>query len=165
MMPSTMEELEKIRKECYSIVKKRALASAGANLVPVPGAGVSVDVGMLLELIPRINKKFGLSPEDIELMDAEVKIIILNIIKQMGTNLIGQAITKDVVIQVLKVIGKRMAVKEVTKYVPVAGQAATALISYFAMKYVGDSHVDECYQVVKQLVESKCEAAATIKAE
>lgn len=34
MIPATLEQLEQVRKECRTMVRKRATASAGTTLVP-----------------------------------------------------------------------------------------------------------------------------------
>ena len=51
--------LEKIREECLDLVKKRAYFSAGAAVIPVPFLDVVIDVGILSQLIPEINARFG----------------------------------------------------------------------------------------------------------
>lgn len=43
-----------------------------------------------------------------------------------------------------------MAIKQVTKYVPFVGQAVSAGISFGAMKYLGNAHIEECYAVCKR---------------
>jgi hypothetical protein len=37
----------------------------------------------------------------------------------------------------------------VLKYLPVAGQAAAVALSVTAMIYLGNSHIDACYDVAK----------------
>jgi len=54
--------LEQIRAECLELVQKRAYVSAGAAVIPVPFLDVVVDVGILSQLIPEINARFGLAP-------------------------------------------------------------------------------------------------------
>lgn len=157
MLPKSIEELDKIRDECKSMVTKRATASGAAAAVPVLGADVAADLGLLLELIPAINKKFGLTDEQIESLDMNTKAIIYSITKKVGTELVGRAITKKLVAAVLKKIGVRVAAKSVVKYVPIIGQVAAAGISFAAMKMVGNSHVDDCYVVVKKYLESNKE--------
>jgi hypothetical protein len=53
----------------------------------------------------------------------------------------------------LKKIGVRVAAKQVTKFIPFVGQAVSAGISFGAMKYLGNSHIDECYAVCKQVID------------
>lgn len=54
--------------------------------------------------------------------------------------------------QVLKRVGIRLATKSVAKFIPILGQALAASISFGAMKMVGNSHVDDCYEVAKKAI-------------
>ena len=63
--------------------------------------------------------------------------------------------TQTYVERLKKNIATRMVTKQVVKYFPVLGQIASAVISFAAMKYVGNSHVNECYQIVHQILEAK----------
>ena len=67
--------LEQIREECLDLVKKRAYFSAGAAVIPVPFLDVVIDVGILSQLIPEINARFGLTPEQVSVYDPETKQI------------------------------------------------------------------------------------------
>ena len=80
MLPTSAKELEKIRASCKAMVRRRAATSGGMALVPIPGVDIAGDVGMLLQLIPAINQKFGLSPEQIEELDPRHKVLILSLI-------------------------------------------------------------------------------------
>ena len=62
MLPKSITELEKIRASCKTMVRRRAATSGGMSLIPIPGVDIAGDVGMLLQLIPAINRKFGLTP-------------------------------------------------------------------------------------------------------
>lgn len=154
MLANTISELDQIREECRSMVTKRASASAVAAIVPVPGADIGADVAIMLELLPTINRKFGLTPEQIDQLDAETKKIILVLITSVGSELVGKTITKKLVTNLLKKMGARIATKQVTKYIPFIGQAVSASISFGAMKYLGNSHIDECYSIAKRYIEN-----------
>ena len=52
-----LQELETLRQECRALVRKRALVSAGAAMVPVPFMDVMVDAGILMQLIPEISRR------------------------------------------------------------------------------------------------------------
>lgn len=155
MIPATMAELERIKEECKSMVNKRATASAAAAVVPVPGLDIGADVTIMMELLPAINRKFGLSPEQIDQLDATSKAQLLVIITSLGSKLVGKIITKEVVTIMLKKVGTRVAVKSVTKFIPFVGQAVSAGISFGAMKYLGNSHIDECYEVCKRVIQKE----------
>lgn len=149
MLPKSITALEKIRASCKTMVKRRAATSGGMSLVPIPGVDIAGDVGMLLQLIPAINQKFGLTPEQIEELDTRHQVLIYAMLKKVGSDLVGRAITKRLVVAALKKVGGRMAAKQVLKYIPFAGQAAAVALSVAAMMYLGNSHVDACFEVAK----------------
>lgn len=155
MLITSLTELNRVREECKSMVTKRAAASSLAAIVPIPGTGIVADIGMLMELLPEINKKFGLSEEQIEQLDEPNKIFIAQIIKNAGSLFVGKVLTKELIMQVLKGMAKRIAVKEIVKYIPFLGQAAAAAISFAVMKYVGNSHIEECCAIVKSVLEKQ----------
>jgi uncharacterized protein (DUF697 family) len=155
MIPSTIAELNQIREECKSMVTKRASTSAAAAVVPLPGVDVAADIAIMLELLPSINRKFGLAPEQIDHLDSAIKAKTLVIISSIGSQLVGKVITKELVVQLLKKIGVKVTVKQVAKFVPFIGQAVSAGISFGAMKHLGNSHIDECYIVCKRIIDMR----------
>jgi uncharacterized protein (DUF697 family) len=152
MPPRTLEELNALRDECKSMVTKRAGLSAGAAVIPIPGIDIGADVSLLVEMIPAINRKFGLTPEQIDGLDPQIKKIMLVAISSMGSELIGKLVTQKLVMQLLKRVGIRMATKSVARFIPILGQALAASISFGAMRMVGNSHVDDCYEVAKKFM-------------
>ena len=149
MLPKDNKHLEKARKECRSMVLKRAATSAGASVIPLPGLDIAADVGLLMKLLPAINRKFGLTPEQIEKLDPERKLVVYALISRGGKSLAGRMITKKLVLIALKRVGVQMTVKQAAKYLPFAGQVASAFLGFGAMMYLGTSHIDECYQIAK----------------
>ena len=76
--------LEQIRAECLELVQKRAYVSAGVAVIPVPFLDVVVDVGILSQLIPEINARFGLAPDQISVFDLETKQIHWQELRKRG---------------------------------------------------------------------------------
>lgn len=66
--------------------------------------------------------------------------------------MIGRMVTKQLIIQVLKRVGIRVATKSIVKFVPILGQVLAASISFGAMKLIGNAHVDDCYEVAKKVI-------------
>ena len=152
MLPQSIAELEKIRASCKAMVKRRAATSGGMSLIPIPGVDIAGDVGMLLQLIPSINRKFGLTPEQIDELDTRHQVLIYAMLKKVGSDLVGRAVTKRLVVAALKKVGGRMAAKQVLKYIPFAGQAAALALSVAAMMYLGNSHIDACFEVAREAI-------------
>lgn len=142
MLVTSIDQLNQIREECKSMVTKRAAASSFAAIVPIPGTNIVADIGMLMQLLPEINKKFGLSKEEIEQLDENSKIIIAQFMKEAGSLFVGKVITKELVLQALQGMAKKIAIQQIVKYIPILGQAAAAAISFAVMKYVGNSHIE-----------------------
>ena len=152
-LPNNISELDRIKAECKSMVTKRASAAGLAAAVPVPGIDITADIGIMFELLPAINRKFGLSYDQIDQLDSETKRVLLVIITSAGSELVEKVITKQVIAKLLKKIGSKIAVKQVAKYVPFIGTVVSADISFGAMKYLGNSHIDDCYNVDKRYIE------------
>lgn len=151
----SVAELNDVRNICKSMVNKRATVSAVSAVVPIPGVDIGTDIAIMLELLPAVNRKFGLSPEQIDNLDGDMKGQILVIISSMGSRLVGQVITKEIITILLKKVGMRVSVKQVAKYVPFVGQALSAGVSFGAMKYLGNSHIEECFEVCKRVIDSE----------
>ncbi|NYT65093.1 hypothetical protein H0A58_03820 [Alcaligenaceae bacterium] len=152
-LAKNQQELDKIRAQCQSLVTRRSLMSAGAAVVPIPGVDLGTDVAILMKLIPTINEKFGLSPEQIEQLSPDVKKMVVVGGASMSLGLIGKTLTTQRVIGMLQRFGtKRLATKALSKYIPFAGSAVAAGISYYILRKVGRSHIDECYAIALKAI-------------
>jgi len=153
MLPKDLQELNAIRTDCLAMVRKRALFSAAVSATPAFGVDVASDVGILLKLIPAINRRFGLAPDQVAGYSPAVKRIIFQVIKRAGLAMIGAEITRTVLIQVLKKVAGRSIARQVLKFVPVLGWSVNAAIGFCAMKYIGYSHVKDCYAVCMKIID------------
>jgi len=155
MLPKDVKHLEKARKECRTMVLQRAATSAGASVIPLPGLDIAADVGLLMKLLPEINRKFGLTPEQIEKLEPERKLVIYALISRGGKSLVGRTITKKLVLMILKRVGVQMTAKQTAKFLPIAGQLAAAFLGFGAMMYIGTAHVDDCYRIAKAALDAE----------
>jgi hypothetical protein len=153
MLPKTKRDLDRIKKECYSLATKRAAAAAGAAAIPLPGVDIAADIGLLLEAMPEIMRKFGLRKEDIDSYDEQRKVMIYSILKKLGIETIGVLITEELIKKILFKMAGRVAVKSVTKYIPFIGTAIAASASFTAMKYLLDDLTDDCFEVSLELID------------
>lgn len=144
-------DLQAIAARCRRLVTKRALFAAGVSVVPVPGIDWVTDVGVLLELIPNINRAFGLSPEQIERLAPDRRVVVYKAISAGGSLLAGRLVTRDLVLRALRAVGVRLTTQQAAKYVPLAGQAVSAVLTFTALKYVCEQHIRQCLDVSRQL--------------
>jgi hypothetical protein len=152
-LPRTRAELEAAAARARAMVTRRALVSAGAVLVPVPipGLDIAADVALLTQLIPAINREFGLTPEQIEGFDPATKVLVYKAIVAFGGAMVGRLITRELVLQALVKVGMRVTTKTAARLVPVAGQAVSAGLSYGAMRFVGHAHIRDCRRVIEAI--------------
>ena len=68
-------------------------------------------------------------------------------VEGVGSVLIGKFISKELVLRAAKTIGLRLTTAQAAKYVPLAGQAVSALVGYSAVRYLGELHLKDCVQV------------------
>ena len=90
--------IDAIRAECLELVKKRSYFSAGAAVIPVPFLDVVIDVGILSQLIPEINTRFGLAPEQISVYDPKTKEIHWKELRKRGIEFSGFVVARTAVI-------------------------------------------------------------------
>jgi uncharacterized protein (DUF697 family) len=151
VLPAEGQDLQAVAQHCRQMVRKRALVAAGVAMVPLPGLDWLTDVGLLVELLPRINAAFGLSPQQIERLAPDRRVVVYKAISAGGGMLIGKIVTRDLVIMLLKLVGVRLTTQQAAKFVPLAGQAVSAALTYGALKYVCEQHIQQCLAVSKQL--------------
>lgn len=144
--PALLGAVQRARK----MLHRRALAGAAASALPVPGVDWLVDAALLSRLIPAINAEFGLTPEQLDRLPRRKREQVEKAVGVVGSMVIGKFITRDLVIKAAAAVGKRLTLKQATRYVPIAGQALSALIGYSAIRYLGEEHIRDCVQVCKQ---------------
>jgi uncharacterized protein (DUF697 family) len=143
--PDLLAAVQRARK----MLNRRALASAAASAVPLPGIDWLVDAALLSKLIPAISAEFGLTPAQLDRLPKRKREQVEKAVAVVGSMVIGKFITRDLVIRAAAAVGRRLTVKQATKYLPLAGQAISALIGYTAIRYLGEQHIIDCIQVCK----------------
>ena len=149
-----------IAERCRKRVHQRALLAAGVAMVPVPGIDWVTDVGLLVRLLPEISSAFGLSPAQVERLAPDRRVVVYKAISAGGSMLLGRMVTKELVMLLLKTVGLRLSTQQAAKYLPVAGQAVSAVLTYSALKFVCEQHIKQCEAVARQLLLPAPAAAA-----
>jgi uncharacterized protein (DUF697 family) len=151
VVPSGAADIERVARRCRRLVTQRALLAAGVAVVPVPGVDWLTDIGVLVKLLPRINAEFGLSPEQIERLAPDHRIAVFKAVSVGGGLVVGRVVTREVVMALLRVVGVRLSAQQAAKYVPVAGQAVSAVLTFSALKLVCEQHIRQCMEVARRL--------------
>ncbi len=143
--PALMERVQ----VCRRLLNQRALVGAAASAVPLPGVDFAVDAALLANLLPEINARFGLTPDQLERLPAHERQKVQKAVSVVGSMVIGRLVTRDLVLRLARTIGLRMSAKQAARYVPMAGQAVAAVMGYAALRYLGEEHIKDCVRVVQ----------------
>jgi uncharacterized protein (DUF697 family) len=144
-------DLQAVARRCRKKVTRRALFAAGVAMVPVPGIDWLTDIGVLVRLLPQISAEFGLTPEQIERLAPDRRIVVYKAISAGGGLLVGRVVTQDLVLRLIRLVGVRLTTQQAAKYVPLAGQAVSAALTFTALKFVCEQHIQQCLAVAHQL--------------
>ena len=151
IVPGTDAEIYAAARASRRIVNRRSLVAAGVAVLPIPGLDWVTDVAVLMKLIPEINRAFGLTPEQVERLAPDRRIAVYKAISAGGGMLVGRMVTRDLVIRMLKLIGVRLTTQQAAKYVPIAGQALSAMLTYSSLRFICEQHIQQCAAVSRQL--------------
>lgn len=154
-LPGNARAVDEAAAKARRLVTKRALMSAGVVLVPIPGLDFAADIALLTRLIDEINAEFGLTPDAIDRLAPRRRVLVYRAAVSLGGAMVGKLVTRELVLKALGMVGVRITTKQAAKYVPIAGQALAAGISFAAMRYVGLLHIRECIAVSRQVLQAE----------
>lgn len=152
LIPATAPQIEAVVLQCRRMVNQRALLAAGVAAVPIPGLDLATDVAVLMRLIPSINRAFGLTPEQVERLAPDRRLVVYKALTAAGGMLVGRLVTHDLVIKMLKLVGVRLTARQALRFVPIAGQAVSAVLTFSSLKFVCEQHIQQCVSVSRQLL-------------
>jgi uncharacterized protein (DUF697 family) len=145
------DDLEQIRAICLQMIRRRAMLSAAASFVPIPGAGLITDTAVLISLIDDINEKFGLDKQSIKELAPARKALAYQLMTRAGGMLAARFSTSRLPGLILQRAGLRLGVVEAARYAPIVGQAISAAIAYLILTGITRKHVDQCVQLAETL--------------
>ena len=152
LVPDTPQEIDAVVRQCRRLVNQRALMAAGVAVVPIPGLDWATDVAVLMRLIPRINRAFGLTPEQVERLAPDRRLVVYKALSAGGGMLVGRLVTRELVMTMLRLVGVRLTTQQAAKFVPIAGQAVSAALTFTSLKFVCEQHIQQCVAVSRQLM-------------
>lgn len=152
LIPGNPNDIEQLRERCRRMVRRRAAIAAGVGALPIPGVDVMSDLSLFKMLVDDVNRAFGLTPEQVGRLQPKFRLIAYEAAVGMGGMLVGRLVTRELVLQVLKRTGFRMAAKSAARVVPIAGQLASVAIGFTVFRQLGYQHVEACAVVAQELL-------------
>jgi uncharacterized protein (DUF697 family) len=152
VVPGTEAEIDAAVRHCRRLVTRRAAVAAGVAVVPIPGVDWITDVAVLVKVLPEINRAFGLTPEQVERLAPDRRLVVYKAISAGSGMLVGKLVTRELVMKLLRLVGVRLTTQQAAKYVPIAGSAVSALLTFSSLKYVCEQHIQQCVEVSRRLM-------------
>jgi len=152
VVPGTEAEIDAAVRHCRRLVTRRAVVAAGVAVVPIPGVDWITDIAVLVKLLPEINRAFGLTPEQVERLAPDRRLVVYKAISAGSGVLVGKLVTRELVMKMLRLVGVRLTTQQAAKYVPIAGSAVSALLTFSSLKYVCEQHIQQCVEVSRRLM-------------
>lgn len=152
VIPATDDAIARAAQRSRKLVTQRAMLAAGVAMVPLPGLDWLTDIGVLMRVLPEINQQFGLSPEQVERLSPQRRVVVYKALSAAGGMVAGKVVTRELVLKLIKMVGVRLTTQQAAKYLPVAGQAVSAALTFSALKYVCHQHIAQCEAVARQLL-------------
>jgi uncharacterized protein (DUF697 family) len=152
LIPDSPQHIEDTRERCRRLVRRRAVISAGVSAVPIPGVDVLSDLTLFKKLVDDVNHAFGLTPEQIDRLQPNHKLIAYKVAVGVGGVMVGKLVTRELLMQIFKRVGLKYAAKSASRFVPIAGQIASAAIGFTMFRKLGYEHVEACAQVANELI-------------
>jgi len=140
-------------RACHRLVRRQALKAAGVSALPVLGADLFINAHLLVQTVEEINRAYGLSPEQIAALPAAQRSRVDELVREVGSYLIGRAVTQAALVAALRALGLRLGAQQAAKMAPVVGLAASAVLSGWLFKRLCDRHIAHCEEVRAALPE------------
>ena len=115
--PDLWAAVQRARK----LLHRRAVVAAAASVVPIPGLDWAVDAALLSRLVPQINAEFGLSAEQLDLLDPKKREQVQKAVGLVGSVLIGKLVTREVLMRVVVDHADRKALELFAREIAPAG--------------------------------------------
>lgn len=155
--------LEKKRVVARKIVSWSAVASAANGLNPIPLTDIAVDVGVLTAMCTQINSVYGLSAEQLAYAESAApglsKSPEFNGLKQNIVKWIAKYAVAEGIIAVLKNMGGKIVIKNISKFLPFIGSLISAGIGYKMTTAFGEQYLEEAEiladKVLKEIISSQ----------
>lgn len=154
-IPGNAEAILQVREECRRMVRNRAAVSAGVSALPVPGLDVMSDLTMLTGMVNDVNAAFGLTAEQVEHLQPAYKRIVFGAAAGLGGMMVGKLVTRQLALRLLKRSGAKIFAKSAARFVPLAGQVASAAIGFTVFRKLGYDHVEACTTVAQELLAAR----------
>lgn len=141
------EYLESSRSDSQEEISFYCKLATANGINPFFGADVAADIAIYFKMFGAIREKYAIDKNDFSKYALPIAKKLLELL------------TKEGVMILLKNFAGKATARTVLKYIPFAGQAAAAALSYKMASYAGESYDEDCYkfsdEVMEELIQKK----------
>ncbi|MBR2142960.1 GTPase [Anaerovibrio sp.] len=145
----TLDDLKVKRSSMQDSVKLYAIMGV-TNAIPIPGSDIIFDLSIIYKMCSDIRETFGIDNET-ESKLKKYQIIIPT------SNTVFQFATKEGTKILVEKLSKKCAGKMFEKFIPFVGPAVAATSGCALIWEIGNSYIDDCYDIAKRLMEKMIE--------
>jgi len=142
--------LQAKRNDCNDLIGWFAAGSAANALNPVPGAGVAVDLGLVVKMQQDILAAFGFTEEILRGYMSKYQFL---------TTYIGPLLNSLTREGAMLLLG-RFVGKEAAKWVPILGPIISAAAGAGLVWYAGQDIADRCHDLARKVRDAEMRSAA-----
>jgi len=147
------------------LVKKRAAAerlvgiyaglSAANALNPVPGLDISVDLGMLLKMSNAVRHIYGLTQGQFDYTATMLDPAgpHTQAAKMLLSRMVAKYSTEKAIALLLEKFGRKVAIREVTKWAPFIGTIVAGMIGFKLTYSFGEMLLEDCESTARGFLE------------
>lgn len=138
----TTHQIEAKEEQARALVRKKALYSSIAAILPIPFLDIGTDMKLMRDMSEDIETIFGVEHEEVNntVDDQKEKALV------MGTSFISEFIGNRMVRFMIRRTVKRGFF---FRFIPIIGKIVSSVISYYMMRRLGNVYVTRCVKIVK----------------
>jgi predicted GTPase len=155
------ETLARKREAAERVVGVYAGLAAANALNPIPGLGVSVDVGLLKALSRQVLSAYGLTQAQAEALQrqATVRAAVAQGVREVADRF-APYLAERFVLMALRRMGKEVFLRNASRWVPYVGTLVSAGLGYKLTYRFGEQLIEECEAAAKEIVAKLAEPVA-----
>lgn len=135
--------LEK-REACLGKARLTAALVAASTAIPIPGADIAVDLGLLLRLLGEIRDSYGLDESTLNSLGP----MLANVASRVAS-----VLTREGLLLALKSFAGKATFRQFAKWAPIVGPLVAAGVGYWLTVTVAEGFVDDCHKLAEAVLE------------
>ncbi|HIV82831.1 MAG TPA: hypothetical protein H9994_08970 [Candidatus Salinicoccus merdavium] len=143
--PVTVENLKSKEREAQELVKRKAMISSVASVLPIPLLDIGTDMKLMNDIHGDIEDVFEINHKDVASANDDLMTRGWVMATSIGSDIVRSRLTPFL----FRRISKK---NKFSRFglVSIVGRVLGAAVSYFLMKKLGNDHIEHCMAYLKE---------------